>query len=369
MWGDILDHRGHVAERNIVCAVANDQFLIRDPESNPNWHGEDPFVISPLIRVPETVWHKALYDHSSPLNIALNEMFNLMLDGGMAAVWGVRQLRLDGLEDPRQVSGGVPQGETLIVKADFPTNQKIMETVTLGESPRDALPIYLLADREFNASALTNDLKMGLLPPKQVKATEVIEASQSQAVTLDAISSDAERLLLSPGLRKAWLTMLQNMDDLDSDTVISAIGPRAALTLSRMSPAERFAAFATTCRFKVHGLTATIARTKDFQKMMALFQAVQANPILLQAFIKRFSGDKALTHILKSLNINPNHIELDEEEKARLGETMKEIQGAANLLNGNGKQAGPSAETTGEPELPAEINQQVNPLTGLAGAQ
>ncbi len=123
-WGDLLDEDGQVMQRNIVCAMANEQYLIRPPELNPFWHGESPFVTSPLVRVPYSVWHKAIYDHASPLNFALNEMLNLILDGGISSVWGIKQLRQDWLEDPRQVANGVPQGITLSVKAEMPADMK-----------------------------------------------------------------------------------------------------------------------------------------------------------------------------------------------------------------------------------------------------
>ena len=116
-WGTLLNSDGTVAHRNIVCTVANDKYLIRPPEPNPFWHQESPFIAEPIIRVPFSVWHKALYDDASSLNLAINEMFNLILDGGIAAVWGTRQIRLDDLDDPGQVSGGVPKAQLLQSKA------------------------------------------------------------------------------------------------------------------------------------------------------------------------------------------------------------------------------------------------------------
>jgi len=80
-WGTMLDAQGKIVERNILTAVANDKWLIRPPEANPFWHGESPFVASPLTRVPLSVWHRALFDDASRLNVAINELFSLGLDG------------------------------------------------------------------------------------------------------------------------------------------------------------------------------------------------------------------------------------------------------------------------------------------------
>ncbi len=369
-WGTILGPDGRVVTKNVLAAVANERYLIRPPEPNPFWHQESPFIAEPLLRVPLSVWHKALYDHGSPLNLALNQLFNLMLDGGIAGVWGVKQLRLDKLIEPSQVSGGIPQGETLIIDSDTPAGVKVLETVTEGEVPPDTMAVFEMLVREFNAAVLANEISLGQLPPKQVLATEIVEAQQSQAITLDALASDLESGLMKKVIRKSWLTILQNADDLSSEQVVGAIGPRAAMALLRLSPPERFALFATRCQFKVSGLSSTLGRVRDFQKYMALMQAVMVNPMLMQVFAKKFSAEKTLKWLMKSLNIDPESMEKSPEELARLGQDMREMATVFSGLAGPGSRtggAGPSAEQTGEPALPAEINQAANPMTGMVG--
>jgi hypothetical protein len=370
-WGSILTPDGRVAERNVLTAVANDRYLIRPPEPNPYWHQESPFVAAPLLRVPFSVWHKAIYDSASPLNIALNEIFNLMLDGGIASVWGIKELNLDKLDDPRQVSGGIPQGETLLVRGTSAADPAL-HIHNSGQVPRDAMAMFGALEKEFNQATFTNELKLGTLPGKQVLATEVMEASQSQAVTVDSMASDIENELIESVLRKSFLTILQNADDLDSEEVVAAIGQRAALMLSRMSPAERYAALARRAQFKVNGLSATLARVRDFQKTMALIQAVGANPMLLRAFMVRFSADKTLTTIMKQLNIDPETIEKSPEELANLGNEMQDVMMLGNAMGGKGKGgsengggAEGAAQGTGNPGMPAEIAQQTNPMTSM----
>lgn len=370
-WGTILTPDGRVAERNVVTAIANDRHLIRPPEPNPWWHQESPFVAAPLLRVPFSVWHKAVYDSASPLNFAMNEIFNLMLDGGIASVWGIKELNLDKLDDPRQVAGGIQQGDTLLVRGASTNDPALRQSVT-GQVPRDAMAMLGALEKEFNQAAFTNELKLGNLPPKQVLATEVMEASQSQAVTVDAIASDLENGLIEPVLRKSFLNILQNADDLDSEEVVAAIGTKAALLLSRMAPAERYAALARRAQFKVNGLSETLSQVRQFQKFMALLQAVNANPMLLRAFMIRFSGNKALTTIMKYLNINPETIEKSEEELAKLGDEMQETMALGNMMGGgrrggneNGGGAEGAAQGTGDPAMPAEISQEQNPMTGM----
>lgn len=580
-WGTLLgpDGRPLEGQTNIVCTVANETHVIREPEPNPFWHQESPFVARPLIRSPDSVWSKAIYDDAGALNIALDELFNLILDGGIAAVWGVRQVRTSMLADPRQVADGIPQGATLLLSDDAPPDQKAVENVVTGSTPIDSLNTLNLVDREFNASALTNDFRLGYLPPRAVKAcvpmhsqaltrngwkfynqlkigeeilahdiddgenkwtpilklykyedaevyeyknrtfsvqctddhkwvtrakwkmhepehqfdkfelrsldswkteasllqaakspdgsgvgklsvwemmqrsdmpdmvlkmtsderqsfiigvlagegtisstkghghvcmsqnpgsvldafrlactlegiatneynphsntpdrkyvkchrvsmkhspyrtvhrlkkkqledqpvwcpstkygtwvmkqgmtitvtgnTEVLAADQSTASLTDSIGGDIETGIIAPLLRKAWLLILQNADDLASNEVVDAVGVSAAFKLSRMSKAQRYATFANGCRFRVHGLSETLAKAKDFQTYMVFMQSMQSSPMLFESFQRRFSPDKALDSMMKALNINPEDLIMSPEEAAQAADRMAAMQ-------------------------------------------
>jgi hypothetical protein len=368
-WGDILDSQGQVVHKNVFCVIANGKHILRRPAPNPFWHKRSPFVAVPLIRVPFSAWHKGLMDDAVNLNLAQNEVFNLILDGGLASVWGTRQVRLDALEDPKQVSDGIPQGATLAVNNTLPHGEKAVETVTTGDVPQDAMAVFEMLTREFVKAALTNETKLGSFPGKQVLATEVVEVSQSQAVTLDAIVADVERELIAKTLELVWMNIIQHMDGARTEDIVSAVGIDGAFELSRLSPAQRWALFSNGCAIRVSGMSATLAKVRDFQKLMAMLQAVTSNPLLLQAFFMKYSPNKVISHLMKTLNINPEQMEKDEEELANLGNDFQNLQffqGITNPSNGGREGgAGLSAEDAGEPSLPAEINQATNPATGL----
>ena len=364
-WGTLLASDGTVAHRNVVATVANKKFLIRPPEPNPFWHQESPFCVRPLIRVPFSVWHKALYDSASELNLALNEMFNLILDGGLASVWGIRQVRLGDLEDPEQVSGGLPQGATLAVKDTLPHNGKVVETVTTGQIPNDAMAVFEFLNREFTQSAMTNELKLGALPAKNVKATEVVEASQSQAVTLDGIVSDIETGFMDSLLYKSWLTILQNADDIPENTMTNMLDARTAMLILRAQPEERFALFAGRTKFKVTGMSGTLSKNRNFQKLMAIHQAVQMNPALFQAYMTKYSPDKALRAMFRALDINPDDLQMTAEELQQLPQRLQELPAYAALTGGGPGVMGGEENSGGEPGMQSEVSQMANPATGL----
>lgn len=379
-WGTILDNDGRIAHRNVVAAVANERFLIRPPEPNPFWHQESPFIAAPLVRVPHSVWHKAIFDHASDLNIAINELFNLMLDGGIASVHGIKQIRIEDLEDPGQIEGGIKQGTTLAVKQTLPHNAKVLEMVTEGEVPPDAMNMYEMLNREFNAASFTNDLKMGSLPGKEVLATEIMESSQGQSVMLESMIADLENEVMTRALRLAWLNVLQMADVIPEDNFMSIEERRVALMIMRAEPAQRYALFVRGSKFSVTGLSAMLTRALDFQKIMALLQAVGTNPLLLAEFQKDYSPKRIINHLFRVMNLN------GESFKKTMAERMADQQAAqaaqqaggagpvgaaAQLLgagpqNAEGQAAGVAAGAgTGGSQMTAQVQQSANPATGM----
>ena len=352
-WGMILDSEGNVERRNAVWTIANEKYLIREPQDNPYWHGTDPFIVIPIIREPFSVWHKALYDDVVPLNLAINELFNLMLDGGLASVWGIRQVQPELLEDPQQVAGGVPQGKTLVMRSDAPNDAEVLKQVATGQVPGDAMNMFALLDAEFNAAARTNDLRLGQLPSKDVKATEIVEIQASQNAVMESIVTNIEQGLTRL-LRKAWMVILQESPNLALSDIAEALTPQEVRTLAVMDAKDRFRTMALNTSFRVSGMSETLAKTRDFQRMMAALQVAANNPILQAAVLRRTDPDKIWQKVLKMLNINPDDLERDELGLRRLPEDLQML----GLLQ---TQQGSNARVAGEPGLQSEINQEIKP--------
>lgn len=359
-WGTLLDMRGRVAEKNIVCTMANDKYLIRPPEPNPFWHGERPFVTRPLLRVPFSTWHKAHFDHAVDLNLALNELYNLMLDGGVSSVWGVRLLRPEYLDDPRQVKDGIAPGDTLIVKDGTPPNVAVLEQVSTGKVSPDSMAMFEKTTQEFETATQANAVRLGQTPGKNTTATAVVEAQQSSNTFFDGMIKDAEKMITKV-LSLSWSNCMQYIDNTDGEELVAAIGERSAWALAQMSPAERFKELVG-CKFRVSGLSAVVARIRDFQKLMTLLGVVGQNPVMLQAFIQRFSPQKILAYLFKALNIDPDSLEPDEEEKAQIPQMMQSLQ---QMMGGSGVES--PAGPTGPAPVPGNLPTERMPAGGQGG--
>ena len=248
-WGDILDDDGRCVMKNCFFAIANEQFIIRKPAPNPFWHNRSPFVRVPILRVPNSVWHRALFDGPVEMNLTMNELYSLMVDGAIGSVWGTRQLRIDDLENPEEVSAGVPQGKTLQVKSSLPPGVKVMEDLTNGKIPPEALAMFELVNREFSSGAMSNELRLGSMPERSVKATEIVASEQSVGNLTRAIAKHIE-LGIGEILHLCWMNVMQHMEMIEPDLFTDPVGPprrspavrTPAVAPSRCSPTRRQAA-------------------------------------------------------------------------------------------------------------------------------
>jgi hypothetical protein len=254
-------------------------------------------------------------DAATRTNIAINELYNLMVDAGMMSVFGIKQIRTDWLEDDREVADGVRPGMTLRASSNCPPGAAVLQRVDEGALSGEALNMFNLMNAEHNVSAFTNDLRMGGMPSRAVKATEVVEASQTITSMFAGIARSIEVDFIEPILDRAWNVIMQNSNDLDSDEVKALLGEGKATELAAMSPEDRFAETSQGNKFKVFGVSQTLNKQKDFRKLTALLQTVGSSEVLLESFMKKFSFEKLLGEIVRSLDIEPGRIEQDEMDQ------------------------------------------------------
>jgi hypothetical protein len=350
LWGTLLDDEGDVIATNCLTTVANRKVVIRKPQINPLWHGDSPFVVGPLLRVPHSVWHRALLDDATRLNKALIELFNLGLDGAIAAVWGVRQVHENFVKDPQRLSGGIPQNATIVVTDDCPPGMSVVKQVATGEVPGEFMPMLELLGNEFNDAAITNDLKLGQMTEQGGKtATEISEVSQSYSTILDSLIADLENEVMSPLLKKVWLTFLQHFNDFPAEGIVGAIGEEDAVVLSQLPPDIRFKLLGG-AGFEVHGLSAVVARARTLQKLLALLDTVGKAPWLLQSFLKRFSPNKLIDMFMKHANIDSKELEADQEEIQQNMQQMAPTEPGPQVMSPQGPQ-GPTGPPMQEPAV------------------
>lgn len=331
IWGNIVSPEGELMYENVMCTIANDQYVIQKPIPNPYWHGENPYVAVPIISVAHSPWGTALMDAPSMLNKAINEIFNLITDGGIMAVHGIKQIREHWLEDVSQIEDGINPGTTLKVNSACPPGATALERVDTSSVPQDGLNVLNLLNQEFNVAALTNDLRLGVAPFRAVKATEIVEASQSITSMFSGIAKQIESAFIGKILEKSWKTIAQNMNDMDKDWLGSLLGDKRANELRAMGNTELFAETVGKAVFRVYGVSATLNKQKEFTKLQAMLQTISASPILQEEFTKKYDFGKLLGEIMKSLDINEHKIQADHDESAQPAPASPTPEGAPNV--------------------------------------
>jgi len=110
-----------------------------------------------------------------------------------------------------------------------------------------------------------------------------------------------------------------------------------------------------------------LARQMEFQKMAAMLGLVTSNPLMLQAFLKKYSPEKTLDSMLKSLNISPDSLTADELELADRPNMMAQMpmyQQMAGIKKEGGSVEGMAPQ--GGEAVGAQANQMMaNPLAAL----
>jgi hypothetical protein len=363
-WGTILDPTsGEVLHENAVAAITECGKEIRPPKPNPFWHGESPYVVAPIVRVPFSVWHRAMMDAATGHNISLNELYNLMFDGGMQEVFGVRQVREHWLDDPSQIADGIPAGTTLSVNTACPPGAKVMDRIDSGTLSSPAFNMFQIVDREFMSSSMTNDLRMGNLPQRQVKATEIMASNQTITSLFNGVVKDIETQYISELLRKGWLTQAQHFAQMNEKVLESLLGADRAAIIRSLQNEDIFASTALGRKYKVFGMSTILNKVNDFRKITTLLQTISSSPELVKAFQQKYSLNKLLGEIISSLDIDGDKIGLSQEEAAQIQQEQMQAQQMA-MMEAAGKNPDMMSQVGSMENLPAEgadeIRSQMN---------
>lgn len=312
-WGNVIDEKdGTLLHENVFWCWAGDEIL-RRPTPNPFLDGTRPFIVAPLIRVPGTTNHKALADHAVPMWRAANELVNLMLDQAMRAAWGVGQVRPDIMESPEEVADGIPQGYTAVLKPNVPQGQKFYERVDEGQAPQISLEMLNRIEQEVNTALATPDTKLGQLPSRQVKATEIVQAMQASGSLFESMAARFEDTFLEPLFEKVWKLIVQYNDDFIQEEFVQILGPRLTLVLSSLTLPQRWQMIRK-AKFKVRGLRGVAARERTFNKLMTIVNLLSSNQQFADNFGKTFDYTKLWSLLINNSGVDPGLLESDNDD-------------------------------------------------------
>lgn len=354
-WGTIVDDQGNIEQENILATIANDRFLIRAPEENPLWHQGTPFITAALMEFPNTVWPRALMDAGTQHERAITEIYNLTLDSVMKKVHAVTQIRTSWLQNPAQVSNGIPPGTNLQVTDSCPPGAKVMEPVSTVEVPQEAFQMMNLVQQEHNSSVLSSDIRNGVTPFRESSATAIVETNQTITSVFKGIAKNIESRFIQKDLELTWKEIAQHWDEIDPEEFVSLFGPERGRELASLDPKDVFASTVSGTKFKVFGISLTMNKAIDFRKWTTLLQTVAGSEILTDAFVKENDFMKLMNEIMTSLDIDKSKIKRDEEPMPMAPSPQEQLtqQGPDNMSQVPQAGAGTLADMMGTPSFPS----------------
>jgi hypothetical protein len=315
--GTLIDGTGKVVGENVLCVVANNQFLIRGPEPNPFWHECDWLITAPVITVPLSPYGRGYVENFASIVKTYNELTNMLLDGVFTSALKAFAAVPSMLEDPSQIDEGV-YPNVVFRLAEGMMAGDFMKEVNLGALPQDAFQIWAALKKEMQEGAAFNELSLGQLAPRgRTSATEIGTVEQNSTSLIRGIAHNIEVLFLEPLLDVLWKSALQHLDPKD-DEIKAAIGPDWFKVI--YAKRKQFAKHRTV--FTVRGISSMIMRQQKLQTLMQFLQVIGTNPVLTQVFLQEIDPGKLFDYLLELFDIEQGKLELSPREQM-----MKQLTG------------------------------------------
>lgn len=313
-WGDLVNpDTGKIMERNCLLTKCGSEIL-RPPTRNPFWHQRRPFIKAPLLRTPVSTSHRALLDLAVPVAEAQNEVFSLMVDAGISSVWGIKQYHPDMITNSDEFAKGIPPGSVGQMRKGERTDIPFIKRVDEKPDLQNADLMLQRLGQSLQQAMMINDLQVGQLPPRQVKATEVVEASQSSDALFEVLCSRLEKSVIEPAIELSWLTLWQYIDDFSPPELAQVLGQDRMRILTLLSREERFVLMANNIRFKARGLRQLAQSVKQFQRIQTIISTVMMHPALAMVWDTKYSPLRTVDQLVRSSGLDPTTIERRIEE-------------------------------------------------------
>jgi hypothetical protein len=120
----VVDNDGALVQgEHSLYNVLNGRHIVRGPEKNPYWHGNDWITYAPTIATPLSPYGRAYMDDFARLSKTYNEMTNLLLDAVHTSVLNVFAVVVEALQNPEVLAGGIVPNMLLKVDPAFEAPQ------------------------------------------------------------------------------------------------------------------------------------------------------------------------------------------------------------------------------------------------------
>ena len=354
IWGTFLDSKGEVIMwkkddgsemplKNVVVTMINESEILADPAPYPTWDNEDYFIVTQLLRSHINFYGRSLLAPGVDLNRAEDELINSCVDAGLKEGANINVVKLHGVANKEQLSGGIKYGTTLIQNEMLAPGEQLIDTVRTGQVSQGVLTVLNMIQAAGAENMRLNNIALsGQLPGKQVKATEVASAGQTIQGLFESIVGDLEEIYIEDYAKKVFLIGLQFaslLDDQDLQYVFFGYEQRIeAFKVAIKKPKQLYDELACAFRFRGKGIRSLQQSYQTAQALTNLFGMIASNPIVGEMFQRRgLDMTRLFDKVLSGFKVDIE--ELLDPATAQFATTRQLIQEAALAHAQNMEQA------------------------------
>lgn len=306
----VLSPQGEVLADRALMVVANNKFLVRGPEANPFWHGDDWLTFTPLITTPLSVYGRSYMEDFGSVANTFNELTNMILDAVYTSSLKAWAMVPSMLANPEQIAEGISPNKIFQLEegykaADFAT------MLDLGTLPPESVKIWQAMKTELGEAAGINEIGLGQFAPKgRTSATEIMETKQSSSSLIRSLAQTVETRWLDPTLDLVWKTGLQHVSKNDPLMKMAAGEEMFGALISRRKELVH-----RPMTFQARGISSMIQRSATLKALMGILSIVSGSELLLAEFVKVVDMEKFVKKLFELSNVDITTLQLSERDK------------------------------------------------------
>lgn len=306
----VVGRDGKVLAEDALMVVADGKHLIRGPEKNPFWHGEDWIIYSPLITTPLSCYGKAYIEDFGHLAQTFNNMTNLILDAVQTSSIRAFAVVPSMLMDPGQLNEGVSPNKMFRLQ-DGMAPGDFFHAMELGNLPPESVQVWQALKNELMEAAARNEIGMGQLAPNsRTSATEIATTQQSTSAVVRSVAQTIESRFLNLLLDRVWKTGFQHVTANDY-AVAGAMGQEMFQAI--MSRRKEF--IRQPFYFQANGISTLVQKNQMFRNLIQLFQILGQSDILMQAFLAVANPEKVMRLLFELSDVDLSKLAMSEQER------------------------------------------------------
>jgi len=348
--GDFVQD-GKVVLKNWRAIVANKRALIAFGP-NLNYTGRRPYLFTTPLRFKGRPWGRDIIGPAENMQLELNHIVNLAMDAQTLSSLPITETDVSKMAQPIDFASIEP-GKNYQV-----TGPGAITPVKISMPPNDVWPMVTKLEQSIAMAMGINEFVEGSPTTKgRPTATEVTQKSGASQAQIQNMAADLEDSDLTTAVKLAYELAMQNLDDV-SDPKLQDIlqGYKGPMDLS--NPVLRFRLLDAKFRVRVRGISISLKRESQIQKLMQLQQMSQ------QMGLPPANTLAIFYMIAQAMQIDPTSIGLPPSPQAAMEQQQAMMaaqqQGAGGAGGGSG--VAPAPPSTGAPPAPNSPEAMMNQL-------